>query len=242
MSNIIIPKEIRSEFRVEPDGKAFVSIRGAARIADVDHSTLVKSFKSGGGLKPSELAQMLIDEGFEPGDFSKTGVLDLALRIVLKYYAHKAKETKEQAEKFYDAMSAVGIRTWIQQQLGWKPLEVKPEQPASTELKLILPTQEELDFINSRCWEKDEIERWVNGGDSKALAKPEDVMEKSGFARAKQAALQQLSQFEQQQRHEQQKEMREWAHDRRKGENTERAIASFASAISGLRDLSKLAG
>jgi len=126
MSNIIIPEEIRKEFRVEPDGKAFASIRGTARIADVDHKTLVDSFKTAGGKNPSKLAQMLIDNGFDPGGFSETGVPDLALRIVLKYYAFKANQTKEQAERFYDAMSGVGIRTWIQQQLGWRP-----QQPAS---------------------------------------------------------------------------------------------------------------
>jgi hypothetical protein len=120
MTNIIvsIPDEIRNEFRIGADGKAFVSIRGAARLADVSHVALIKAFE-GGNKSPSKLAQSLIGAGFEPGNFSETSIPDIALALVLKYYAYKANRTTEQAERFYDAMSAVGIRTWIQQQLGW---------------------------------------------------------------------------------------------------------------------------
>lgn len=138
-NNIVsIPDEIRNEFRIDAEGKAFVSIRGAARIADINDKTLGDSLKTaaginpvessetfatkgveGAGIKPSKLAQMLLESGFAPGDFAETGIPDVALSIVLKYYAFKAKRTTEQAERFYDAMSAIGIRTWIQQQLGW---------------------------------------------------------------------------------------------------------------------------
>ena len=138
-NNIVrIPDEIRNEFRIDADGKAFVSIRGAARIADINDKTLGDSLKTAAGIKPledpktfankgleaagvkpSKLAQMLLESGFAPGDFAETGIPDIALSIILKYYAYKAKRTTEQAERFYDAMSAIGIRTWIQQQLGW---------------------------------------------------------------------------------------------------------------------------
>ena len=123
MTNTIvsIPDEIRNEFRIDPDGKAFVSIRGAARIADITHQSLLKAFE-GGNKNPSKLAQSLTGAGFEPGNFSETGIPDIALALVLKYYAYKANRTTEQAERFYDAMCAVGIRTWIQQQLDWNPV------------------------------------------------------------------------------------------------------------------------
>ena len=123
MTNIIvsIPDEIRNEFRIDPDGKAFVSIRGAARIADITHQSLLKAFE-GGNKNPSKLAQSLAGAGFEPGNFSETGIPDIALALVLKYYAYKANRTTEQAERFYDAMCAVGIRTWIHQQLDWNPV------------------------------------------------------------------------------------------------------------------------
>ncbi|MEG4149394.1 hypothetical protein [Microcoleus sp. Pol12B5] len=122
-NNIVrIPDEIRNEFRIGADGKAFVSIRGAARIADINDKTLGDSLKTAAGINPSKLAQSLTDSGFEPAGFSETGIPDIALAIVLKYYAYKAKRTTEQAEQFYDAMSAVGIRTWIQQQLNWNPI------------------------------------------------------------------------------------------------------------------------
>jgi hypothetical protein len=141
-NNIVhIPDEIRSEFRIDADGKAFVSIRGAARIVGINDKTLSDSFKTAAGISaventetltnkgvalaginPSKLAQMLLDSGFAPSDFAETGIPDVALVIVLKYYAFKAKRTTEQAERFYDAMSAIGVRTWIQQQLNWNPV------------------------------------------------------------------------------------------------------------------------
>ncbi len=122
-NNIVsIPDEIRNEFRIDAEGKAFVSIRGAARIADIDHKALIKAFKKTGDFYTSKLAQMLTASEFEPGDFSETGIPDIALSVVLKYYAYKANHTTEQAERFYDAMSAIGIRTWIQQQLNWNPV------------------------------------------------------------------------------------------------------------------------
>ena len=101
MTNSIvrIPDEIRNEFRIGADGKAFVSIRGAARIADVDHKALTKAFKTAGDINPSKLAQTLTESGFEPGDFPETGIPDIALAIILKYYAFKANRTTEQAER-----------------------------------------------------------------------------------------------------------------------------------------------
>jgi hypothetical protein len=117
--NIVhIPEEIRNEFRIDAGGKAFVSIRGAARLADVSHVALIKAFE-GGNMSQTKLAEMLIASGFDPGNFTEVGIPDIALSIILKYYAYKAKRTTEQAERFYDAMSAIGIRTWIHQQLGW---------------------------------------------------------------------------------------------------------------------------
>lgn len=119
-NNIVsIPDGIRNEFRIDANGKAFVSIRGAARIADINDKTLGDSLKTAAGINPSKLAQSLIDNGFEPAGFSVSGIPDVALSLILKYYAFKANRTTEQAERFYDAMSAVGIRTWIQQQLNW---------------------------------------------------------------------------------------------------------------------------
>ncbi|MEG3877629.1 hypothetical protein QT972_09635 [Microcoleus sp. herbarium7] len=116
MTNIIvsIPDEIRNEFRIDPDGKAFVSIRGAARIADINDKTLGDSLKTaaginktekaqtllgkgveGAGISLSKLAQNLVDAGFDPGDFAKTGIPDIALAVILKYYAYKARRTTE---------------------------------------------------------------------------------------------------------------------------------------------------
>ena len=68
MSKIILPKEIKAEFKILFDGSSVTSIRGAARLAGVDHSVLSRHF-AGGDFLTSKLAQKLIKHGFDPGDF-----------------------------------------------------------------------------------------------------------------------------------------------------------------------------
>lgn len=42
-----VVKQIQSEFRLDGNGQAFVSIRGAARLADIDPTGLSKNLVSG---------------------------------------------------------------------------------------------------------------------------------------------------------------------------------------------------
>ena len=124
MTIIHISDELKKEFKVNSDGQSFVSIRGAARLCDIKSQTLDQNL-GGGSENTSKLAQILIAHGFEPASMNSTGIPDIALIHILKYYAFKAKRTTEQAERFFDAMSAIGVRTWIQNELGFKE---KPQQ------------------------------------------------------------------------------------------------------------------
>lgn len=60
-----IPEDFKQEFRVDAEGKITASIRGTARLADIDESSIRKSLKLTAGLKPSAIAKYLIDYGFE---------------------------------------------------------------------------------------------------------------------------------------------------------------------------------
>jgi len=65
-NNIVhIPEEIRNEFKIDADGKAFVSIRGAVRLSDINNKTLSDSLKTGAGIKSIASDETLPAQGFE---------------------------------------------------------------------------------------------------------------------------------------------------------------------------------
>lgn len=115
----LITTEVQSEFSVAADGKCTISIRGAARLLHIDESALRKAFASA-DLKPSALARRVMQQGFEVRTFCQSGIPDTAFSIVANYYAYKSKVANPQAEAVANAMAAVGVRTWIQAELGWK--------------------------------------------------------------------------------------------------------------------------
>ena len=120
MSDLILSEEIKPEFTVNADGSTTTTIRGAARLTGVDHKALSRHF-SGGDFSSSKLSQKLIAEGFKPGDFSE-GITEIALATILEYYAFDAgARCTQQARLVYKAFASIGIRTWLQQQLDYKP-------------------------------------------------------------------------------------------------------------------------
>ncbi len=101
MNIVHISDDIKQEFRIDPNGQAIISIRGASRIAGVSDTALRNNLKfKGANLSTSKMAEMLIERGFKGANFSsflKQGIPDTALAIVLEYYAFEAAEncTKE---------------------------------------------------------------------------------------------------------------------------------------------------
>lgn len=115
MSGLVQFRNIADEITIrESDGVAVVSTRGAARLVGRDESTLREHFK-GAGNKPSKMAEMLLDRGFEGAgvnQFSDEGIPDEALGVILKYYAYKAgRWCTQQAEYACDQFMDIGIRS-----------------------------------------------------------------------------------------------------------------------------------
>lgn len=141
MTQIEVISQIKSEIQIDTEGKAFVSIRGAARLADVDEKSLRYSFQ-GAEQKPSQLAVFLMQQGFDPAEqtrWSSIGVPDLALSLVLEYYAYECQERyrTQQAKLCCRAFRAIGIRTWIQKELNWQQ-DLPPKLPSITDLTLTI--------------------------------------------------------------------------------------------------------
>ncbi len=84
MSNITLPEAIRNEFTVHRDGSTTTTIRGAARLAGVEPKALRYQF-SGGEKSGAKLAQSLMAQDFDPGEF-KNGIPEIALATILEYY------------------------------------------------------------------------------------------------------------------------------------------------------------
>lgn len=102
-----LPEQIRHEFRVNANGKIIASVRGTARLADVNETGIRRSFNSGADPKPSPLAKYLIEYGFEGADLNQwieNGIPSAAVNRILLYYAHKCQPRyrSEQAEKLCD--------------------------------------------------------------------------------------------------------------------------------------------
>jgi hypothetical protein len=142
MTIVHISDDIKQEFKIDLNGKTIVSIRGAARIAGVSEGALRKNLKlKGAYLSASKMAEMLIESGCEGAylsSFSKQGIPDTALAIILEYYAYEAEENCTQEAKLAcRTYSAIGIRTWIQNELGYQ----KQEQPIEPTTQPILPVE-----------------------------------------------------------------------------------------------------
>lgn len=77
MANLaLIVEQIKNEITIDSEGKGKASIRAVARLMDVDHASLLSSFKSG-EQNPSKLAEMLAEYGFDSGEqisWSEAGI------------------------------------------------------------------------------------------------------------------------------------------------------------------------
>ena len=127
---------IRSEIKVDTDGKASITKYGITKLIGVSKDNLI------GDRMAKKLAEMLMELGFELGDREfENGIPDIAVACIIKYYALYAQRTTENAKILLDAFSAVGIRTWFQEMVGYekpKPISklegYKEAQKAMTEL------------------------------------------------------------------------------------------------------------
>jgi hypothetical protein len=111
-----VVENVRSEISVDVDGRGKFSVRAGSRICDIHHSSLQHQFS-----KPtSKLYVTLTEAGFNPEDFAVSGIPDLAMALVVDYYANEAGlNCTEFARQAQRAFSTIGVRTWCQKVVGW---------------------------------------------------------------------------------------------------------------------------
>jgi hypothetical protein len=130
-----IVEQIKDEIKVTPDGKGFASIRATARLSGVSDMALRANFGCEDNL--SKMAEKLTSQGFQVRTFSESGVPDLAVALIVEYYAFDAgKRCTEQAKLVYRAFAGCGVRAWMHDLTGWQ----KPAQ-TPTEALLVMVQQ-----------------------------------------------------------------------------------------------------
>lgn len=145
MNNDKLLAQIKSEFYVNDNGESFCRVRAAARLADVDESSIRESLNSGAGLQPNALAEFLIQQGFEGAGLTnwiRRGIPDIALAYILEYFGYECQQRyrKEQAKKYCRVFRASGIRAWIHEFTGWTKQPEKAIQIYSLRLEALSKT------------------------------------------------------------------------------------------------------
>jgi hypothetical protein len=136
MSLVHIPSEIRDEFTIDRHGNAGVTAAGIARLCDVSKSALSQLFDRIRVKQVSaESLKSLMGKDFK----AVKHLSDVEASKIIEYYAMDAgRYCKPQAKAVYRAFSAIGLRSWVQSELGWKPQKREPQDDlrlSSTEVR-----------------------------------------------------------------------------------------------------------
>ena len=116
--NIVrLPEEIKQEFSIDSNGKAYASQRATARLAGVSQEAVRKLLlKLSDNLKASEIFEAYLGQ-----DFKGDKLPDTLVALIIEYYAFEAgRYCTEQAKLVFRSFAAIGFRTWAQQELGWQ--------------------------------------------------------------------------------------------------------------------------
>jgi hypothetical protein len=117
-----ISQQIEQEIRVDESGKGFATIAGVAKLAGVSRQALSKAVN----VSDSKLAETLTASGFDPVNFSKDGIPDIAISEILDYYAYDAgKRCTAEARMACKVFRTIGVRAWIQSVKKWSPQQEK---------------------------------------------------------------------------------------------------------------------
>ena len=116
-----------------PNGN--LSIRGVARMADVNDMSIIR----GADFSSQKLAERLVQHWFEAADLSENGFTPVAAILVLEYFAYESKAKAPGAKALMRTFGAFGLEQ-ILNKLKTKPEDAQP--PA-------LPQRDIIDYINA---------------------------------------------------------------------------------------------
>ena len=104
------PEDLYRLIESEAMSNGNLSIRGVARMADVDH----KSISKGGDFNSKILAQKLTESGFCCGDLIENGFPPAAVILVLEYFAYESKAKAHGAKMLMRIFGAFGLKSVLE--------------------------------------------------------------------------------------------------------------------------------
>ena len=112
-----LPGEIHQEFSIDESGLTYASQSAVARLCGVTRQSineLLAKILSGKGLSEPL-------KPFAGIDYTVSGKIpDQVVAAIINHYAMYARSTTEIAKKVSLCFNAIGLRTWLQKELGWK--------------------------------------------------------------------------------------------------------------------------
>ena len=126
-----LPDDIRQEFSIDENGQAYASQSAIARLCGVTQQAINQVLEKLATSKaPSESLQ-----SFNGNDYMGTSKIpDIVVAAIINHYAMYARKTTQEAKKVSLCFQAIGIRAWIQTELGWQ----QPNPPTELSQDLML--------------------------------------------------------------------------------------------------------
>lgn len=141
MSNIVpsfgyvaTPEALLSLIEGEAMPNGNLSIRGVARMADVQHTSIIRD----GAFSTQKLTEMLTQQGFDAGALLSDGFPPLAVILTLEYFAYESKAKAPGAKALMRLFGAYGLKTVLEGLKGRPSSEVKH-----------LPSRDAIDYVNA---------------------------------------------------------------------------------------------
>jgi hypothetical protein len=133
-------EEIKKEMRADEKGVVTFTLRGSSRILGLAENTLISAF-SPDRRNSSAIAKKLTEHGIDVIALANVGVKDTVLALIAEFYAHEAgKYCTPEAKDTCTICLSIGLRTWGQRLLGWKP----PQEYSSDFQTQVLTTLAEM--------------------------------------------------------------------------------------------------
>ena len=118
MDFLHIPEEIRKEFAIDAEGKAYLSQAALARLCGVSQSAINQLLERIAISKT--LSKSL--QPFAGNDYRGISKMipDTLAAAIINHFAMFSRHKTARAKEVAIAFQAVGIRSWIQSELGWQ--------------------------------------------------------------------------------------------------------------------------
>jgi hypothetical protein len=135
---ITTPEDLFNLIANEAMPNGHLSIRGVARMADVQHTSIVRD----GAWSNEKLAQALVPQGFQAGALVESGFPPVAVILVLEYFAYESKAKAPGAKALMRAFGAFGLKEVLSKLSSRGTTATEPSVK-------VLPQRDVIDYVQA---------------------------------------------------------------------------------------------